>query len=154
MDDYVFDKPTEKDIHELADNLRPEDRKELIGMTGPDVLAEVKHCVESSDCCWVCRYKGIVMGMFGVICTNPFRKHGIVWMLASNETKKHKMFVGKWTKRGLKALLKDWEYLYNYIDEGNNETIAWLKWMGAKVYPAASRGIYGLKYHLFTFTRS
>ena len=153
MADYTYDTPRETDIIYLSENLRPEDRRELFGMTGPDFESEIRHCVDSSECCWVCRRDGKVMAMFGVICTNPMERHGIVWMLASTETAKHKIYTGKWTKKGINALMQDWNFLYNYVDEGNTDTIEWLKWMGAEVHDPAPCGVYGVNYHLFTFTR-
>jgi len=150
---YYFQQPTMEDIKYLADHLRPEDRREIAGMTGADFLTEIRHCVASSACCWSCLCDGQLLAIFGVICTNPFRKHGIIWMLSTEHTVDHKMYAGRMTRKGLNAILQDWEYLYNYVDEGNNRTIAWLKWMGAKVYPPRPRGLYGYPYHLFTFKR-
>jgi len=149
--EYEYRRPTAADIQWLADNLRPEDRKEIGGMTGYNFHEEIQYCVDNSECCWACCLGEKVLAAFGVICTNPMERQGIVWMLASTETAKHKIYTGRWTKKGISALLHDWKYLYNYVDEGNDGTIAWLKWMGATVHPAQPMGLYGLPYHLFTF---
>ena len=74
-------------------------------------------------------------------------------MLASDESARNKVFVGRWTKKIMNAFLEDWDYLYNYIDSGNDDTIAWLKWLGADVKPAQPMGPYGTMYHHFSFTR-
>lgn len=154
MAKFVYDKPTAADIAFLAAHMRIEDRRELIGAVGPDVQREVERCVRNSAKCWVCRYDGVVLAAFGVIETNPLQKHGILWMLSTRYTVNHKVYAGKWTKKGLAAFLSDFEYLYNYIDAGNKATIAWLKWLGAEIHPAEPYGIYGLPYHLFTFRRN
>ena len=153
MAKFVYDTPTEEDVAFLAVHMRDEDRRELVGAVGPNIKGEVARCVRNSAKCWVCRYDGVVLAAFGVIETNPFRKHGIIWMLSTRYTAQHKVYAGKWTRKGIAALLRDWEYLYNYVDDGNEETIVWLKWLGAKVYPAKPYGIYGLPYHFFEFTR-
>lgn len=153
MADYIYRRPTEEDIIYLTKHLRKEDRRELTGMVGPDIEKEIRHCITASECAYACSLEGKTLAAFGVICKNPMSRHGIIWMLASEETAKHKLYTGKWTKKGIEAFLNDWEFLYNYVDEGNDETIKWLKWIGAKVYPPVPRGLYGRNYHLFTFTR-
>ena len=153
MADYIYRRPTEEDILYLSAHLRKEDRRELVGMVGPDIEREIRHCVETSDTAYACCLGGKTLAAFGVICKNPFERHGIIWMLASEETAKHKIYTGKWTRRGIKAFLQDWEVLYNFVDEGNTETIKWLKWIGAEVYPPEPRGFYGINYHLFVFRR-
>ena len=153
MAKFVYDKPTKADIAFLAKHMRAEDRRELVGAVGPNIKGEVERCVRNSAKCWVCRYDGVVLAAFGVIETNPLQKHGIIWMLSTRYTAQHKVYAGKWTRKGIAALLSDFEYLYNYIDAGNEATIAWLNWLGAEIYPAEPYGIYGLPYHLFEFTR-
>lgn len=151
VDEYLYREPTAEDIAQLAENLRDEDRKEVAGMTGYNFKAELEHCVKSSAKCWCCLYGDKVLAAFGVIPTNPMEREGIVWMLASRYTAEHKVYTGRWSKRGIQALLKEWDFLYNYVDKGNDETIKWLKWIGAEIYPPRPRGIYGLHYHLFVF---
>lgn len=151
MAEYIYRTPTEADIKYLTENLRREDRRELTGLTGYDVEAEIRHCIRMSEYCWACALGDKTLAAFGVICVNPIERHGIVWMLASEEAAKHKIYTGKWTRKGIDAFRKDWAYLYNWVDEGNEETIKWLKWIGADVHPARPRGIYNKRYHLFTF---
>ena len=149
----VFAAPTDEDAIELARTLRLEDRREMAGLGGADVLAHIRYCVEQSEQCWTCHKNGRVLAMFGIVRTNPFVNHGKVWMLASDESARNKVFVGRWTKKIMNAFLEDWDYLYNYIDSGNDDTIAWLKWLGADVKPAQPMGPYGAMYHHFSFTR-
>lgn len=151
MAEYTYRRPTDEDCIQLAENLREEDRREIGGMTGYNFLQEIRLCVSSSAQCWCCLYGDQVLAAFGVIPTNPMERQGIVWMLASKYTKEHKLYTGRWTRRGIQALLKDWDFLYNFVDKGNYSTIKWLRWMGAEIHPARPRGIYGLPYHLFTF---
>ena len=151
MATMTYRKAVKADARELAINLRKADRKELIGIVGDALLQEIEYCIEASEQAFVCECDGKLMAAFGVYRTSPFENIGVIWMLATTETVKHKVYVGKWTKKGLQAFLKDWDLLYNYIDQGNSETIKWLKWLGAKVYPAQPYGLYGLPYHKFVF---
>ena len=151
MADFTYSKPTREDMIEIARMMRRQDRRELVGIVGPNIEAETLLCLEASEQAYICKCDGVPLAAFGVVRTSPFENVGIIWMLATEETAKHKIYTGKWTRKGIRAFLQDWDYLYNYIDEGNDDTIKWLKWIGAKVFPAAPYGIYGLPYHKFTF---
>lgn len=151
MAEYTYSTPTPEDMKELSRMMRDEDRREVIGCLGVNLEAAVLYTLESATVAYICKRDGVPMAAFGVVQENPFQKVGLIFMLSTTETAKHKIYTGKWTKRGIQAFLKDWEYLYNYVDEGNESTIKWLKWLGAKVYPAAPYGIYGLPYHRFEF---
>ena len=128
-------------------------RQQLVGMTGPNVVAEVMRCWRNSTAAYACYCDDTIISAFGVIETNPFLRHGIIWMLATTETAKHKIYTGKKTREGIRAFLCDWAYLYNYVDKGNDATIAWLRWLGAVVHEAQPMGLYGFPYHLFEFFR-
>lgn len=151
MAEYTYTTPTKEDMAELSRMMRPEDRQELVGAVGPNIEGETQYCLEASECAYICKRDGVPMAAFGVVRKSPFQNIGVIWMLATTETAKHKIYTGKWTRRGIRAFLRDWDYLYNFVDEGNDATIRWLKWLGAKIYPARPYGIYGLPYHKFTF---
>ena len=152
MAEYTYTTPTKEDMLEIARMMRQEDRREVIGIWGGGHLEEaVLYCLDKSECAYICKRDGVPMAAFGVQRENPFQNVGVIWMLATTETAKHKIYTGKWTRRGIRAFLRDWDYLYNYVDEGNDRTIAWLKWLGAKIYPPVPYGVYGLPYHKFTF---
>ena len=149
MADFTYTRPTEEDMRELARHLRPEDRRELAGLVGDNIEAACLNSLRASSAAWICKCDGFPLSAFGVA-GSPIGG-GVIWMLSTTETSKHKIYVGKKTREGIRAFLHDWGYLYNYIDAGNTETIKWLKWMGAKIYPAKPMGLWRLPYHKFTF---
>lgn len=144
MADFTFSTPTEDDMREIARKMRREDRREIVGLLGDNIEAACLHSLRMSNAAYICKCDGVPLAAFGVA-------DGVIWMLATEETAKHKVYVGRKTRAGIRAFLADWGYLYNYIDAENTETIKWLRWLGAKIYPAAPYGIYGLPYHKFTF---
>lgn len=154
MADYVYTVPTPEDMKELAANLRDEDRREIIGAIGGNIEKACLRSLKLSECAYICKRDGVPMAAFGVVRDNPFENVGQIWMLATKETAKHKIYTGKWTLKGIRAFMKDWDYLYNFVDKGNDDTIKWLKWMGAKIYPPRPYGLYGNLYHKFTFGES
>lgn len=151
MANFSYHKATLADAHEIAKRMRTEDRIEIVGMIGDNIEQEVEYCIASSEQAYVCECDGVPLAAFGVVRTSPFENIGLIWMLSTEETAKHKIYTGKWTKKGIQAFLKDWDYLYNYVNKGNDETIKWIKWLCAKIYPAEPYGLYGRLYHKFTF---
>lgn len=152
MADFTYSTPTMADMEEIARLMRAEDRREVTGLWGEGNLLEaVQACLSTSVCAYICKYKGKPLAAFGVRADPIIPRVGVIWMLATTETARHKIYTGKWTRRGIRAFLNDWDYLYNYVDAGNDQTIAWLKWIGAKVYPPEPFGLYGVPYHKFTF---
>ena len=147
MADFTFSTPTEDDMREIARKMRREDRLEIVGLLGDNIEAACLHSLRMSNAAYICKCDGVPLAAFGVA-------DGVIWMLATKETAKHKVYTGKWTLRGIRAFMKDWDYLYNFVDKGNDDTIRWLKWMGAKVYPPRPYGLYGNLYHKFTFGES
>lgn len=146
--------PTLENLKYIADNLKEADRKEIIGQEGPGTIHdEILRSAMHSEFCLVCNFNDEPVAVFGLRRTSPFEKIGLVWLVTTAKTQERKVFVGRETKRVINRFRKDWKLLYNYVDEGNNNTIKWLKWLGAKVYPAEPHGIYGLPYHYFEFTQ-
>lgn len=153
MSEFTFEKATLKDARYVAEHLREEDFRECFGLSGDHCLEEAEGCINLAEIAYVCKCDGVPLCIFGVIRDSIFANIGVVFMLSTSETKNHKYFIGKWTKRVMKAFLQEWETLYNWVDMGNERTIAWLKWLGAEIDPPLPYGIFGIKYHKFTFRR-
>ncbi|MEG2765760.1 MAG: hypothetical protein RR910_08425 [Acidaminococcaceae bacterium] len=152
MDDITYSIPTEKDLVFLARHLKENDRKEIIGLSGNgNVLEELKSSVKHSEFSRVCFFGSEPVAVFGIRRMSPFEKVGIVWLLTTPKTQEHKVFVGRTTKRAVRAFMREWKLLYNYVDEENEFSLKWLRFIGAKIYPAKELGIFGVRYHYFEF---
>ena len=145
--------PTMSDLIYLSRHIKEADRKEVFGLGCTDMTEELLSSINHSKFVKVCRINDIPVAVFGIRRTDIFRPIGIAWLLTTNETLKHRVFVGRKSKEAIKAFMKDWELLYNFVDEGNDITIKWLKWLDAKIYPAKPMGLWGIKYHYFEFRR-
>lgn len=146
--------PTADDLIYIADHLKDNDYREVVGLVGKGVAAIRQELLDSArQSCFMrtCLIDGEPVAAFGIVRTNPFRKEGIVWLLTTPRTLEHKIFVGRKTKQAMQGFLTEWERLYNFVDAGNELSIKWLKWLGAAVYPAEETGIFGCKYHYFEF---
>lgn len=149
-----YREPTSADIMYICQHLKENDLKEVIGLTGRnDLFKEVSESVEASCFKRAALFDGKPVAIFGIRRTHPILKVGCVWMLTTPDTQTKKYYVGKTTKQAIKIFMKDWELLYNYVDEGNEFSIRWLKFLGARIKPAKAFGAYGCRYHYFEFTK-
>lgn len=149
--EYVL--PTEEYADYIADNLKKADYIEVVGLVGKDVRREVKASIKASDWSRICLIDGVPAFVFGVRTTDIFRNIGCVWMLTTDKTQEHKVFIGKLTKKYLRKFLEHYSMLFNYVDAGNTFTLRWLAFLGATIYEPTPEGVFGLPYRRFEFTR-
>lgn len=149
--EYVL--PTDEYAEYIADNLKGNDYIEVVGLVGRDVRREIKESIKASEWSRVCLIDGEPAVVFGVMNTNIFNQEGVVWMLTTSLTQKHKIFVGRKTKEYLRKFMEHYNLLYNYVDAGNTFTLRWLAFLGATIYEPAPQGVFGLPYRRFEFTK-
>lgn len=152
---YSFGRPTEKDIEYVAKNLRRDNRQELTALCGAghelDVLqASVKYS-ELVGCFYI---DGVPAAIYGVRSPAVICSVKRVWLLMTDETLKHRLVVGRYTKRYLRAIVAAYGACSNYVDAGNEEILKWLAWLGAKISEPKPYGIYNLPHREFYFDES
>ena len=69
----------------------------------------------------------------------------------TSETLKHRLVVGRYTKRFLKAIVASYGPMSNKVDAGNEEILRWLGWLGAEISEPVQCGIYNLPHREFYF---
>lgn len=149
---YVI--PTKEQLLYIADHLKKDDYREIVGLSGRTGIRDnLLLCARCSQWARVALFDGVPVAAFGVYPTSPFERKGCIWMLTTETTQRHKIYVGKQSMAGIKALLQDWDVLWNYVDAGNVQTIQWLEWMGAKVAEPEPLPSYGCLYRYFEFRR-
>lgn len=70
-----------------------------------------------------------VLCMYGVV---PEPEGGRIWMLSCDGIEKYGLGVSRITRGEIKRFLSQYRYIYNIVDERNQVTIRWLKWLGFK----------------------
>lgn len=149
--EYVL--PTDEYADYIADNLKKADYIEVVGLVGRDVRREMKASIKASDWSRVCLIDGVPALVFGISTTDIFNKVGCVWMLTTDLTQEHKIWIGRATKKYLRKFMEHYNLLYNYVDAGNTFTLRWLAFLGATIYEPAPQGVFGLPYRRFEFTK-
>ncbi len=150
---YEFVKPTRSDAEYIANNLRADNRQEIMCGIGDNALSDIMRGLVSSEVVGCLRIDGKAAAIYGVKRTSVMSDDGLIWLLMTVEAERHKVFVGRHTKRGLQVILRRYSKVYNWCDAGNENILKWLRWMGAKLEGPMPHGIYGLPHYYFEFTR-
>lgn len=150
---YEFVKPTIDDAVYVATHLKHDNYVELFAIEGDNAVRDVVIAMARSRETGCLKIDGVPTAVYGVIPDSVFGGTGCVWLLLTAETKRHKVFIGKHTKKGIERILRDYDKVYNYCNAGNKSILKWLDWMGAKIYPAEPFGIWNIPHHYFEFTK-
>lgn len=112
-------------VLEIAENLRPEDRRELETATGHSAVEAVFRSLASSEWAYVSRYKGEPHAVFGVT------SGGVIWMVGTKAIEKSPIATLKLAREFIAGLLEHhYQILWNQVDARNTLHIRWLESLG------------------------
>lgn len=152
MAEYTFGRPSDGDIEYVAAHLRQDNRQELAALYGAghelDVLKRSVRYSELIGCFYV---DGVPAAIYGVRSPAAICSVKCVWLLMTDETLKHRLVVGRYTKRFLRGIVAAYGPMSNKVDAGNAEILRWLKWLGAEISEPVQCGIYNLPHREFYF---
>jgi hypothetical protein len=133
-----------KDALELAPKMRKGDRQEIMASDGATPLESlvVPFTQKNAKIYTIVGTEAEgVIGMFG---SSPIKEegYGIVWLLSSEDLFKHiKQFI-KECPKWVEDMSKDYDYVYNFVDERNWKSLKWLQFLGFE--PKTKIGEYGI----------
>lgn len=139
------------DIQHLKDKLRAADVDEVRSLTGQTPEEALSHSRRISDCCQTVLFKGVPVAMFGTAPVEMGRAG--VWFLASEDLSKMWFSFLKMSRECISRMLDAHPVLYNYVDARNEQSIAWLRWCGAKFERAKKMGVENKPFHFFTIQK-
>lgn len=120
---------TQDDVDYLANNLRPEDREEVLASHGStqDVL---QLGFDESDECWtiVVTDTEEIAGMYGVGTLD--NGVGVPWLLTAPALEKVYLPFLRQSKQWVKEINKKYPVLTNAVDEDYKVSIKWLQFVG------------------------
>ena len=150
---YKYREPTDEDLEYLARNMKHADRREVVGVDGGDILQSLHTCRDTSDYCSVCLANNVPMAIFGIKAGGLITTDGMIWLLSTPDIDRHKVYVAIRSRKIVRTALKVYTRLYNYVDVKNENSIKWLKWLGAEFARPEPYGVYGLPYRYFVIER-
>ena len=152
MKKYTFGYPSAADIEYVAAHLRQDNRQELTALCGGGHELDVlRSSVKYSDVVGCFYIDGVPAAIYGVRSPGVICTVKCVWLLMTSETLKHRLVVGRYTKRYLRAIVAAYGPMSNKVDAGNEEILRWLEWLGARISETVRCGIYNLPHRGFYF---
>ena len=118
------------DCHMIAENIREDDRREILAMSGGEPLDAMVSGFLHSDNPRTVLVGDTPIAMFGSSEVEP--GVGMVWLLGTDGIHDISRQFLRESKHWLEQLHDNYEMLFNYVDERNTVHIKWLKWLGFK----------------------
>jgi len=128
-------KLTKEYLDLFVDNLRSEDKEELVQFYPTSLEEFSKTCFEDNQKIYFVlsdKIKPLALGGAYLI-KNKKYKTAQVWLLSSNEIKESKIELFKYVLARLEEFKNEYEILFNYIYKTNFSALKWLKKAGFKV---------------------
>ena len=79
----------------------------------------------------VIMYKGKILGVLGVRKLEP-PNVGLAWLLMTNHVEDNQIAFLRWSRKHLKKILSNYDFLTNLVYLKNTLHVNWLNWLGAK----------------------
>ena len=146
-------KATYHNALELSGKLREADKQEVWAshhMTPDQAVLFIMRVAHVAYSVFV---DGRLLTMYGV--SKLYGRHGASpWLLATDELDQYGLRFYRTTLPHVQAMLNEYGYLENYVDERNVKSIRWLKWLGFVVEAPAPFGVERIPFHRFWMRRS
>lgn len=117
-----------EDCYTIANNIREDDRREILAVSGGDPLDALVQGFMFSDKPRTVLAGNTVCAMFGSGQVEP--NVGAVWLLGTDDINNISRQFLRESKKWLDELYENYDLLFNYVDERNTVHIKWLKWLG------------------------
>ena len=145
MSKYIHPATVEAAI-EVASNLLPEDRQEVVEGHGVDPLKELIFAAHEGSCVWCEVPNGKTAGMAGV---GP---NGEVWMLCTPAILEYPLTFAREAKRFIES--REEPLLWNIVDKRNKVHLKLLRFLGFKFLREISHGPNNLSFIEFCRVRT
>ncbi len=128
MNYYI--RPSKKtDCYELSLKLRKGDVQEVFSSSGSNPIQALMNAyIASHKHCYSVILDQEVVGMFGVNKIN--NTIGIPWLMGSDYLTKYSKEFHELSIMYISTFMDEFELLYNYVDQRNQNAIKWLKSLG------------------------
>jgi len=137
---------TYADCIELASRLRKSDITEIWSSHHLEPLEALLLGLEYSNEIYSVFFDNKLVLIFGITLDNNIY---CPWMLASNDINEHPVTFYRQSKKIIKDIIQGYEYLENYVDANNTDSIKWLKWLGFTIDKPVPFGLEQKLFHRF-----
>ena len=145
---YEIRNATKDDLMFIAGRLRDSDRAECDALGHVGVNAAYRAMLRATEA-RVGVADGVPFVAFGLGVPLVFAHYANPWLLGTGEIVKHRLTFLRESRGIVADWLQRYPVLENYVDQRNSLSIAWLKWLGFKLYDAIPYGPQGLPFCRF-----
>lgn len=128
--------------------MREPDKNEIWASSHKTPLESLTDGLALSSVVYTVHY-GEPTTMFGVAPQSILSGNGVVWALGTENVRSNWMHFLRQSRYFIDLIWEGYDRLVNYVDARHKESILWLRWLGAKIYPAQPFGLEGLPFHYF-----
>lgn len=115
----------------LTVGLRAADVQEVKASHGLDPEAALQGSLQASVKAWVLLTpRGYPCAMWGVAPWPCVPELGSPWLLATDQFKRHRRELLRYTKEYVREMGRGYRFLVNYVDSRHADSIRWLHWAG------------------------
>ena len=150
---YEVRKTNRNDCIILSNKVRKSDKDEIWSSHRSTPMEALEQGLnESGDFCYTLVLNKEIVGIFGV--NRVDSKAGVVWLIGSNNMTSNKSGFYKVSKKYLRLFRKEFDFLFNYIDDRNKQTSKWLERLGFSfVQQDPEFGVDKIPFNLFMIGR-
>jgi hypothetical protein len=125
----------------MVDRLREADKEEISSATGEDANVAMFHSYRKSFLRWTALMDDRPIAVFGVAPMTLMGTTGIVWLLGTDDASKAGARLARATKKCVMECLGMFKRLENYVDDRNELSKKWIKWLGFTIENPAPYGV-------------
>lgn len=137
----------------VADRMRPADVAEVAAMSGRSPHDALAFSLSRSSFAWTAILDGQPEVMFGVGDLNVLTRSGSPWLLGTDAVEReYRMFLRQ-SRDWSEQLFERYDVLRNFVDDRNEVSKRWLRWLGFTLLDPIPIGVNGEMFRLFELRR-
>lgn len=133
----------------VAANMREADRREVWASSRSTPGQAIRESLRVSTSAWVAYYDGHPVGVFGVAPLNMIAGIGSPWLLGADELVKRPVRFLRRCRPYVRKMLQVYPKLVNHVDDRNEASKEWLRWLGFELGEPEPYGPFGLPFRPF-----
>lgn len=120
----------QRDVDLLAPHIRFSDREELSKAANFSIEEGLQHSLDNAKISLSIRDNNdMPIAMLGLgWVENP--REGLAWLLAQDKIEDFGLLFLEATRDGIATFMQGHDVIFNYVYEGNTQSIKWLEWLG------------------------
>lgn len=144
----------EADIVEIAPRMRQQDVDELWAIGRHTPVEALVQSLSMSDYTFTGVIDGRPEAMFGLSVISHVTGHGSPWFLGTDEILNHRRDFMRASVQWRDMFLKRTPILTNCVDDRNELSKRWLRWLGFELTDPVPMGYDGHKFRMFSYRRA